>query len=266
MFLKDIIYKSYYTANGYIESFSNLDTLEQYINFNLPVLSKFKNVVIATTYKTQDYSLIEVNHNIWKKYFPNCVLIDIKENRGHSFGIADSENQIVDYCKENNIDWICKSSNDVIMYESILDKEIENADFYYMNGIGYGGMIKYDFDFDKIINEDFYPQTNFYSIDVSKIDFLYDKEYVNQTYNYIQSLSNYNGKVWEYIEGWSCENFLKQCVERNNLKKYHIIPKEKYTQLLSVVKKYNIHDCSHKNIMIDGVCHFQFPDQQIIEI
>jgi tRNA(Ser,Leu) C12 N-acetylase TAN1 len=53
MFLKDIIYKSYYTANGYIESFSNLDTLEQYINFNLPVLSKFKNVVIATTYKTQ---------------------------------------------------------------------------------------------------------------------------------------------------------------------------------------------------------------------
>jgi hypothetical protein len=266
MFLKDIIHKSYYATNGYIESSSSLDILEQYINFNLSVLLKFKNVIITTTYKTQDKSLIEANHNVWKKYFPDCILLDIEENRGHSFGIADSENQIVDYCKENNIDWICKSSNDVIMYESILDKEIEDTDFYYMNGIGYGGMVKYDFDLNRIMNEDFYPQTNFYFIDVSKIDFLYDKDYVNQTYNYIQSLSNYNGKVWEYIEGWSCENFLKQCVKRNNLKKYHIIPNEKYIQLLLIIREYNIHDSSHKNIMVDGICHFQFPDQQIIEI
>jgi hypothetical protein len=100
------------------------------------------------------------------------------------------------------------------------------------------------------------PQTNFYFINVNKTDFLYDKEYVDETYNHVLTIPNYNGKVWEYIQGWSCENFLKKCVKRNNLKKHHLIPKEKYLSLLQLVKNNQIHDCSHKNIMIEGVCHF----------
>jgi hypothetical protein len=265
MILKNIINNSWYTANGYLDSLNSIDLLEQYIIYNLPVLKEFKNLIISTTYKNYP-ELVNENKQLWTKYFPNCILINISINRGHSFGIADSENTIIDYCKENNIDWICKSSNDVIFKESILNEKIENADFYYMNGIGYGGMAKYNFDFDKIIKEDFFPQTNYYFIRVDKIDYLYDKEYVNQTYNYIQTIENYNGKIWEYFQGWECENFLKQCIERNKLSKYHIIPQEKYKILLEIIKKYNIHDPSHKNIMINGICHFQFPNQQIIEI
>ncbi len=266
MILKDLSNISCYAANGFIESIDSFNLLESYIIYNLPVLKQFKNIVIVNTYKEYSDILSEMNSQLWKKYFTNIDFIDLKENRGHSFGIADSENALVEHCKNLGYEWICKSSNDVILYESILSKEIEEADFYYMNGIGYGGMVKYDFDFNRILNEDFYPQTNFYFINVSKIDFLYDKDYVNSTYDYIKSQSNYNGKVWEYIEGWSCENFLKQCVERNHLKKFHLIPKEKYNQLLSLIKEHNIHDSSHKNIMIDGVCHFQYPNQQIIEI
>lgn len=265
MKLKELINKSYYTANGFIESPDSLTLLESYILYNLKVLSEFKDIIIATTYKKYP-ELVEENEQLWKKYFPNCSLINIEENRGHSFGIADSENAIVDYCKENNIEWVCKSSNDVVFEESILDKEIGDADFYYLNGIGYGGMVKYDFDFTKIINEDFYPQTNFYFINTSKIDYLYDKEYINETYNYIQSLSNYSGKVWEYISGWSCEDFLKECVKRNNLSKEHLISQDKYRILLKIIKDYNIHDSSHKNIMVEHICHLQWPEQQIIKI
>jgi hypothetical protein len=127
-------------------------------------------------------------------------------------------------------------------------------------------MVKYDFDFDRIIQEDFYPQTNFYFINVSKTDYLNDKQYINETYQMVSNIPDYNGKIWEYIEGWSCETFLKQCIERNNLIKYHLLPQEKYVSLLQVIKEYNIHDCSHKNIMVEGICHFQYPDQQIIEI
>jgi hypothetical protein len=65
----------------------------------------------------------------------------------------------------------------LFLIDSILEKEVGDADFYYMNGIGYGGMVPYDFDFDQIINEDFYPQTNFYFINVSKTDFLNDKNF-----------------------------------------------------------------------------------------
>ena len=45
-----------------------------------------------------------------------------------------------------------------------------------------------------------------------------------------------------------------------------MLPEEKYLYLLQVIKDNNIHDCSHKNIMIEGVCHLQYPEQQVIEI
>lgn len=265
MNLLQLINKSVYGTIGYITSQDDIDLLESYILYNLPVLKEFKQIIIVTNYKSYP-DLVEENTKLWEKYFSNCVLIDLQINRGHSFGIADSENAIIDYCKENNIDWLCKASNDILLQESILNKNIEEADFYYLNGIGYGGMVPYNFDFNKIINEDFYPQTNFYFINVSKIDYLYDNDYTNETYNYIQSIPNYSGKVWEYIPGWGCENFLKQCIERNNLFKYHLVSKENYSILLNIVKINQIHDCSHKNIMIEGICHFHFPNKQIIKI
>jgi hypothetical protein len=266
MKLKNLINKSYYIANGFIDSIESFNTLEQYILFNLNVLKEFKGIVIATTYKNLDSKLVEINTNLWTKYSPDCVLIDVEVNRGHSFGTADAETKLINYCKEQKIDWVCKSSNDVVFKDSILDKEIGNADFYYLEGIGVGGMEKYDYDFEKIKQEYFYPQTNFYFIDISKIDYIYLTEYINKTYEYIQMIPDYNGRVWEYIEGWSCEDFLKKCVERNNLVKEHLIPEEKYDILLNTVKSYQIHDCSHKNIMVEGICHLQWPNELIFNI
>lgn len=267
MKLKQLINKSVYGTIGYISSQEDLDLLEQYIIYNLPVLKEFKRIAVFTNYK--DYSntdLILKNNALWTKYFPNCVYINNPINRGHNFGTADLDNIIFDYCKSYNIKWLCKSANDIILQESILDKEIEDADFYYMNGIGYGGMVPYNFDIQQIIEKEFYPQTNFYFIDVSKTDYLTNKTYLDETYNYISNIPEYNGKVWEYIKGWSCEELLKQCIDRNNLTKYHLVCQEKYIILLEVIKRNNIHDCSHKNIMVEGICHFQYPNQPILEI
>jgi hypothetical protein len=261
--LKKIINKSIYGSMGYISSQDDINLLESYILYNIPVLKEYKQIIIATNY---GFPLQNENTQLWKKYFPNCIILDSKVNRGHNHGYTDLENLIFDWCKENKEEWLCKVSNDVIIQESILNTQVEEADFYYLNGIGFGGMVKYDFNFDRIINEEFYPQGNFYFINISKCDFISDKIYLNKTYEYIQTIENYNGKIWEYIQGWSCEDFLKQCVERNQLTKYHLIPQEKYLNLLKVIKDYNIHDCSHKNIMIEGICHFQYPEQQIIEI
>ena len=261
--MKKLINKSYYCTIGHLGKETDVDILAQYINHNLPVLKEFKGHIVVTNYSGQ-YQ--DQNARLWKHYLPDVILIDLPINRGHSFGIADQENAIIDYCKENNIDWICKTSNDILFEKELLNKNLPDADFYYMNGIGYGGLKKYNYDLDLVEKEDFYPQTNFYFINVSKIDYLYDKDYVNETYNYIQSLENYNGRVWEYIEGWSCEDFLKQCVERNNLSKYHLVSQETYRRLLKFIKSYQVHDCSHKNLMIDSVCHYQFFQDQILYI
>lgn len=263
MLLKELINKSAYGTIGYIGSYTDLEILEQYILYNLDILKEYSQIIVATNYGSP---LQIENSNLWKKYFPDCILLNLDLNRGHNHGYADLDNLVIDYCKNNDIEWLCKSANDIIITKEILNKKIEEADFYYLNGVGYGGMVAYNFDFDKIIKEDFYPQTNFYFINISKIDYLNDKKFLDETYIKIQTIPEYNGRIWEYISGWSCEEFLKKCVKRNKLSKYHLISKEKYHILLNVVKTYIIHDCSHKNIMIEGVCHFQFPNQQIIEI
>jgi hypothetical protein len=266
MLLKEIINKSYYGTTGYISSIDDLELLEQYIILNLPVLKEFKHILVATNYKELDLYLINRNIDLWEKYFPNCILIDSEVNRGHNFGTADLDNSLFDYCKQNNIEWLCKSAHDMLMEESILDKEIDEADFYYLNGVGYGGMVPFDFDYEKIMGEAFFPQTNFYFINVSKTDFINDKDYINETYEYSLTIPEYSGKIWEYIDGWACEHFLARSVKRNNLIKHHLLSNQKYMILLNYIKLSKTHDCSHKNIFLDGVCHFHYPNKDTVEI
>jgi hypothetical protein len=264
MNLKQLINKSVYGTIGYMSSQDDLNLLEQYILYNLPVLKEYKQVIVATNYKNYP-EFVDENTQLWKKYFPNCIILDSKINRGHSFGTVDLDDAVFNYCKENNIEWLCKSANDIILQEEILNKQINEADFYYLNGIGYGGIVQYNFNFDEIINNDFYPQTNFYFINVFKTDYLNDNKHIDEIYNKIQNISDYNGKAWEY--GFkSCEGLLQECVEKNNLLKYHLVSLKKYIILLDIIKSNNIHDSSHKNIMIEGICHFQYPNHPIYKI
>jgi hypothetical protein len=268
MILKKIINNSICGVTGYISSQDDLDLLEQYILYNLPVLKEFKQVIVATNYSSgRSYPSYQTqNKKLWKKYFPDCIILDSVVNRGHNHGYCDLENLIFDYCKENNIEWLCKISNDVIFEESILNKEIDEADFYYLNGFSYETLYKLRWDYSLLYTQYFYPQGNFYFINVSKIDYLNNKKFLDETYKYIQTIPDYNGKIWEYIKGWSCEEFLGNCVKRNNLSKFYLLDEVTHNKLCDVVKFYQIGDPSHKNIMINGVCHFQFPNEPIIKI
>ena len=263
MTLNDIINKSWYGSIGYIENQEYIDILGSYLLHNKPVLDEYEGHIFAFTHQNLYYDNLK---NTIHSLFPDAKIILLDKNRGHNFGTADLDNTIFDYCKENNIEWLCKSSNDILLQPEVLDIPIQESDFYYMNGIGLGGMVKYDFNNERIINEDFFPQTNFYFINVSKTDYLNDKEYIDKTYNEIQNTPNYNGKIWEYFQGWECEGFLRECINRNNLSKYHLVPQKTYIKLLELIKQQQIHDSSHKNIMIEGICHYQTQNQNIIVI
>jgi hypothetical protein len=268
MLLQELVNKSWYGTIGYISSEEDISLLERYILYNLSILNEFSNIVIATNYKDESTlkAFSSINDSLWKKYFPKCVTITSKINRGHNHGYTDLDNLVFDYCKSNNIKWLCKGANDITLEEKILKYEIPKSDFYYLNGIGKGGMLSYNCDYDLIIEKDFYPQTNFYFIDTSKVDYLNDKDYLDETYKYIKSLPSYNGMIWNYIKGWTCEDFLKQAVQRNNLTTHHLIPETPYRKLLDHVSRANIHDPSHKNILIEGICHLAFPDKPVIKI
>lgn len=268
MILKEIINKSYYGTINYVSDRESLDVLERYINYNLEVLKEYKGIIVATNYS--DLKLKVKNTQIWQKYFPECIIIDLPKNRGDAFGTADLDTAVFNYCKDNNIEWLCKTSGDIILQKQLLEIPINEADFYYLEGIGRGGLANYNSDIDKIIKEYFFPQTNFYIINVSKTDYLNDTEYINKTYNECQKIPK---KVWKEIflekpwgpfPGWACEQFLADCVVRNNLKKYHLLSKERYIVLMDIIEKCHIDDCSHKNIMIDGICHFHNINDDIL--
>jgi hypothetical protein len=261
--IRQLANKSVYGTIGYIGSENDLELLEQYILFNLYVLKEFKQIIVATNYS--DLSLIDNNSKLWRKYFPECVLIDNSKNRGPAFGTADLDNLVFNYCVDNKIEWLFKSSNDVIIKDSFLDKKVPEADFYYLIGISYEDLYLNNFNYEKILDK-FFPQTNGYFIKVTKCDYLITEEFLNKTYEHVVNIPEYNGKPWEYIKNWSCELFLKNCVERNNLSKHYLLNIEKHNRLCEIVNTYKIGDPSHKNIMTDGICHLQFPNQNVNEI
>ena len=260
MNLKSLINKSWYGSIGFINNDSDIELLGSYLLHNKLVLDEFEGHIFAFTYNKLNKEYLE---NTITSLYPDAIIIYLDKNRGHNFGTADLDNTIFNYCKENNIEWLCKASNDIILQPEVLEIPIQEADFYYMNGVGYGGMVKYSFSNERIINEDFFPQTNFYFINVSKTDYLNDKEYIDKTYNEIQNIPNYNDKIWEHFQGWECEGFLRECINRNKLFKYHLIPQKTYIKLLEYIKQHQIHDCSHKNIMVEGICHYQNTKQKI---
>jgi hypothetical protein len=264
MNLKQIINKAAYGTIGYIGSENDLIKTDKYFAYNKEVINNFAHIIIATNFDSEEH--INTHTLMCKHHFPNCIILNSTNNRGHNFGTADLDNTIFNYCKENNIEWLCKSANDMVIHNELLDKEIGEADFYYLNGIGLGGMAKYDFDNERIIYEDFYPQTNFYFINVSKADYLNNQNYLDFTYNEIKSIPDYNGRIWEYFSGWSCEDFLKDCIIRNSLKKEHLLLEPTYISLLNSIIKLKIHDPSHKNIMMENMCHLHFFNQNILYI
>jgi hypothetical protein len=264
MNLKQLINKSAYATIGYIESKDDLDILESYIQYNLNILKEFKHIVVATNYK--DLSLKADNKSLWNKYFPESIILDSEINRGHNFGTADLDNIVFDYCKENEFEWMFKTANDFIFQDNIFNVNIDESDFYYLNGISHETLYLNQFDYNKIYSEYFYPQTNSYFINVLKCDYLNDKEYLDKTYEYSKTIPNYNGKIWEYIKGWSCEDFLKNCVERNNLSKSYLLDYQTHIKLCESIKNYGIGDPSHKNIVINGICHLHYFNHNVLEI
>jgi len=264
MILKELANSSVYGTVGHVSTKEDVDFLEKhYVTYNLPVLKEFGHVLVATNF--DNVEVVPYLEAMWRRYFKDCTFINSTTNRGHGIGTADLDDAIFNFCKDNQVEWLCKSSNDMIFRKEVLYKEIGGADFYYFNGIGYTGVYNYDFDLYRIMDENFYPQTTFYFINVSKVDYLNDREHVNETYTRIQAADSYSGKLGDY--GFRTnETLLKECIERNKLVRENLLPREKYFKLLNIIKDFRIADCSHKSIMLENICHMQWLAQPIIEI
>jgi hypothetical protein len=243
-----------YGTIGYVAGRSDLQRLEQFIAHNLPVLRAFAAVVVATNYG--DGSRRELQSAVrrsWRRHFPDCVLLDAPFNRGHSVGTSDLDNLLFDYCKERSIPWLCKAANDVLLSPEVFDIEVTAADFYYFDAVSCA--ILRDLDDAQFAARFFFPQTNFYVIAVDKTDYLVDKELLDRSWAIVRRIPEYDGRIWEHIDGWSCERLLRLCVIRNRLTRCRLMDDAQLSRMLALVREFRIDDCSLKNVSINGVCH-----------
>lgn len=262
-----IIEQSVYGTIGCIASLRHLEVLERFISHNLPVLKAFKGVCVATNYGAGLHGeLATRNGALWRRYIPGCTLLDSGHNRGHSIGTCDLDNLLFDHCKENNISWLCKGANDVLLSEAVFETGVEPADFYYLEAISYAAMRQQGFDLAKIRAGLFYPQTNFYAINVGKTDFLVEKEFLDRSHAIVTGMPGYNGRIWEVIPGWACEHLLRKCVIRNRLSRCRLLDDAQLTRVLAMVRDRRIEDCSLKGVNINGICHCHDLDQPRMEI
>ena len=259
MRFEEVVRGSAYGTIGYLQAPHDLEVLERSVVHNLPILRIFTQVIVATNYgggsDVARAELAAANLELWRRYFPDCVVLDSPHNRGHSIGTSDLDNLLFDHCKTAGIEWLCKSADDVLLSAPVLDIEVEAADFYYLSAVSYAAMEQQGFDLARIGAELFYPQTNFYLIHVSETDYLVDKELLDRSWAIVNRIPGYNGRIWEHIPRWSCELLLRNCVLRNRLTPRHLMGEAQFAELLTIVRDNAIEDCSLKNVTINGICH-----------
>ena len=226
-------------------------------NFN-PLFNK---TIICVNYKSLEIrkQLMEKTEEVFNKYFNNVEFIHNKTNYENVRSLCEQEEALIQLCKKYNYKRVCKTMDHMVIFNEALKLQLDpNADFHYTNGVGYARCRDKGFKIQEIYENTYFPQTNFYFIDVSKIDFIYDIKEVERRH-----------LEWEN-DNSVCPNGYFVCCEeetgimgiRNNLVKQDMIPPSVFRLLISNVIKQDIHDPSFKNLITCGICHLQYHKQK----
>jgi hypothetical protein len=269
MKLSDLASKSVFASIGTLRSPSDLREFLSYYSYNLPILSKFKEVIYSFNGEPE---LIE-----WvKAYLEESGITTLtSENLGHTFGIFISEGEIFKYTSTlSDIEYVFKFNNDVVLSPEFLDVEIEpNKDFYYINNIGLGAFNDRTENqlFEDINNKSyFYPQTNHYIIK-NHINYYPNEQKARELKAQFDEARKQNPSVspWHAIEGCDCESMLAKTVKLNNLSPSYLLTDTETKRIINLVKQYNVVDGSHKNIAysrLGGLCHYHYINKTILSI
>lgn len=243
---------------GYADK-THLEKLQFYINHNKWLYNQFQYIYVC--YTCDDIKYFNEVYKIWRNNFNNCYINLINPNLGHTFGTMLLDNIVIGISqKHSSKKYTWKSTVDILIYPELLEIDIEEKDWYGVTTCGFGGMEQYNYNYDNIIKNDFYPFTNFYIIN-NKVDYINNIDLINKKYELYKN--NTNLHPWELIN--SSETLLKECLERNKFTKQLLLSDNNYKKLLEFIYNYKIHDPSIKNILLKdlGICHYHIFNNNI---
>lgn len=277
MKIKELLPHSVFGTIATVKDEFSIRKLDLFLGYNYSFISQFQNIVLCiNSIEGTSEDVIKKYKEFWNLNFPESVIIEHEDNRGHMFGTIDLEESILQYIKEElpEIKYLFKSMDDVITSDILLEVEVPEADFYYLPGFSYesiqkaGSKEKLYHIYETFESGFWTPQTTFFILNIDGIDCLYGND-IDSKYNVYkkQKKSNPSIKPWEisFDIKFDCETHLGRTVR--NKKKYCLIS-NKFKELLTLVETYPIGDPAHKNIYFKdiGVCHYHFFDNPVLEI
>lgn len=259
MTFKDLIPDSVLVINGCIKD-NSITALEGVISHNYEVFSKFDTKILILNKAENLTSKAFADYvDMWTSVFPD-IIFKLVKNIGHQLGAMWlEENSLLLAKNKSSKTYMWKFSDDWLITKDFLNVEILRSDFYYLPSLSMESVV-----FNK--HREFSPQTNFYIVDVKKINTLYGN--VN---DYKIEKDKYPDKfLWEIPWEWKlcCEDTLAKYIKDQNLEIFNILNEDRFDELSIFVYGNNIGDPSHKNIFFEkeGLCHFHFPDDPIFYI
>jgi hypothetical protein len=276
--LNQIINKSIFSSIGTLLDGYGLSLFKMYLDFNKPFIEKFSQAIYAFN---GDEKIINLATQSLEKLNTNIKIITT-ENLGHTFGTFLLDNAIFQTAAQYpEYSYIWKFSNDVITEPFITDREVELADFYYINNIGY---ISLDW-----INEPerpkytkesllqavmdksyFYPQTNYYIIK-NHINFYPNKDTIYSLKKEFDEIKSTHPNIhpWHAIHECDSENMLKKTVIQNNLSTHYLLDEQDTKKIIEYVDQTKNYDGSHKNVLysqLGNLCHLHYPNHPVCVI
>lgn len=277
MKIKDLVNSSVFGTIATIKDEFSIRKLDLFLQYNLPFILQFKDRVVIAVNKMDNTpdQVVKQYKEVLEINIPGCVIIET-ENRGHMFGTIDLEEAILKYAKRlfPEAEYLFKSMDDVVTYSSLLEVEVEPADFYYVPGFSYESILKAGSK-EKLrsIYETFEsgfwtPQTTFFILRINNIDLLYGNDIDYKHSLYIETKRSIpEVKPWEipFDIKFDCETHLGRTVK--DMSKYCLI-KEKFKDLLDLVESVPIWDPSHKNVFFKdiGVCHYHYYEAHVFDL
>lgn len=277
--LKNIVSNSIPSFVGTIKEIQDARKILSYVKANMCWLKEFNRIVFSLN---GDGDSCQFFIDTIRSTYPTIepTLLFSESNLGHTFGTLDNDRKIYEYAtndKNKDIQYVWKFSADVIADASLMNVEIDDkCGFFYINNIGYAAFASFDNKKEKlleaIMNQTyFYPQTNYYiyKTDIKEWSPEYEEIYSMKDQYDQAKIKNPNINPWEVLsgdkaflpenEGCACEAYLAKTIKKAGIKSQHLLSEKDTQSILDLIKKHNIHDGSHKNIVyssVGSICHY----------
>lgn len=273
MKIKDIIPDCTLGVTVYV----NNDTVRDFISYliyNKEIIEQFPNMVMAINSDEEDLTFIK---KLLATYAADLDIVFLDQNRGHMFGTMDLDEAVFQLSKQYPQKYLCKLSQDVIVDDTFLETDIEEADFYFVPGFSHettlrhAGIAGLHQVFKTSAHEDFTPQSNFFILNKQSDSVYGGISLITEYYDKFQEIlkEKPNAKCWEEFPNpkFDCETFLGRNINKQDFKFFNLLTDLEFKMLWKTIFNYQIGDPSHKNILLPcGICHFHFRDKPIIKL